>query len=953
MLFSQLTTREKKRVYWAKFFSFKLLIFCTIILVTVASRANTNDLYLFEIHAQSVDKALSLFGQQTQQTLIYSYELTHPFTSNAVHGYYTQQQALRILLRNTSLHAKISKTGEIKIVKQHENSNNAIAKTNDKIVENTDNNTKGLIEKIAIIGNRGFSRSITELTIPVDILTNKALLATGETELGRMIQKLAPSFNFSSSSISDGTDVLKPATLRGLGPDQTLILINGKRRHHASLIHINTSVGRGTAGADINAIPANAIDRVEILRDGAAAQYGSDAIAGVINIVLKSGRQKNNISTSIGQYHKGDGETVNTSINYHHAIGTKGFINTTLSLIHHNSTDRSSLHGTCQYTNCKELEEGKYLSDDPREAAANRKTFRIGDPHSKQFNLAYHSEFTLAQGKLYSFAVYSERHNNTAAFFRHANSQEANPVLADGLATVKDGYLPFIDSDITDKSFTLGYKGTMAKDLFYDLSYSYGKNSIDYETQNAINASYANSLQTQFSPEDIRNKTPTNASAYGLSLSLQTVNLDLKRQFSEFDLAFGLEVRKDHYQVIAGEQYSYFDYDQHLQLPVNALPGIQGFPGISPDEAVDEQRDVLSFYLELNTSITPNIDFTGALRFDDYDGVNDISNFKLAANWQVNKALALRSSVSTGFRAPSMQQLYFNNTSTQFVVEDSQHLVAEQIGTFRNDSQLAKSIGIPTLKEEKSTNFSLGGVLDFDDLKMTLDYYAINIKDRIVISNQLCADYSTVLTEALAQEHVDKAQVFLNAADTKTRGLDFIATIDRQLPYGELAFTLAANITKTEVTQLYSPKNSELHVLNVDDVFSSQDISIIETWQPQDRVSFIADFQRHTWRVNFALNRYGAYTIQDGGKQRFEAEWLTDISIEQKLTPALSLYAGINNLFDIMPDKNNIGNAHSGTIINSNNEVIVESDGVFKYSRRSAPFGFNGQYYYVGLRYHF
>lgn len=955
MLFSHFTRREQKSICSTLLSCFFAWLLFSIIFLTLPTKADTHELYLFDIKEQNVDKALSQFGQQTQQTLIYSYELTKSLTSNALHGYYTQKQALRILLRNSGLQASISKTGQVIIEKQQENLTHSNKKNTSNNVTVAANNNESYIEKIDIIGTRKLARSISDLNIPVDILSNKALLETGETELGRMIQKLAPSFNFSVSSISDGTDVLKPATLRGLGPDQTLILINGKRRHHASLLHINTSVGRGTAGADINAIPVNAIERVEILRDGAAAQYGSDAIAGVINIVLKSGQQKSNIYTSIGQYRLGDGDTINTSINYHQSLAD-GFINTTFTATDHNSTDRSGLHGTCQYSQCKQLDTGLYQTSDPRETTANRRTFRIGDPKSQHHSVAYNSQLPIYHGKLYSFAIYSNRKNNAAAFFRHANNQAANPILADGIATIKDGYLPIIHSNITDKSFTLGYKGTVIDKLYYDFSYTYGKNTINYKTKNSINASYANALQARYSPAEVRENTPRSADAYGLSLSLQTLNLDIKRQYNTFDLAFGVEIRKDHYKVTEGEQYSYQDYDQvssHSQHQVDALPGIQGFPGISTEQSVNEQRDVLSFYVELNANVTTDLELTGALRFDDYDGVNDISNVKLAAGWQLNKALALRSSFSTGFRAPSMQQLYFNNTSTQFVVEDAQQLVAEQIGTFRNDSSLAQSIGIPPLKEEKSTNFSLGGTLELDNLNITLDYYAINIKDRIVISNQLCAEYSTILTTALAQAKVDKAQVFLNAADTKTRGLDFIATYNSQFSFGSIDFTLAANTTKTTVDELYSPKNSELHLLNVEDVFSSQDISIIETWQPQDRVSLITNLQRNNWRLNVALNRYGAYTIKDGASQRFEAEWLTDISIEQKLTPAFSLFAGINNLFDVMPDKNKIGNSHSGTIVNKNNEIIVKSDGVFKYSRRSAPFGFNGQYYYVGLQYHF
>ncbi|WP_286235006.1 TonB-dependent receptor [Thalassotalea sediminis] len=956
MLFSQITRKEKKTVRSQLLIRLHSLVISAWFIFPLLCNAQSAELYLFNIPAQSADQALSQFGQQTQQTLLYSYELTKSRTTNAVQGYYTQQQALRIMLRETGLGAKVTEKGEISVITRLNDDIHQANITKSKRVQTTEEQQPLSIEKISVIGSRTFSRTINDLSIPVDILTNRTLIETGETELGRMIQKLAPSFNFSSSSISDGTDVLKPATLRGLGPDQTLILINGKRRHNASLIHINTSVGRGATGADINAIPVNAIDRVEILRDGAAAQYGSDAIAGVINIVLKSGNQKNNITTSLGQYSRSDGETAKASVNYHHDIGNEGFLNTTLTTMHHNSTDRSGLHGTCQYSTCKMTKDGLYQTNDPREISANRKTFNIGDPKSQQFAVALNSAVPLGQGKLYSFAIFSKRHNNASAFFRQANNQPANPLLSDGEATIKNGYLPIIHSDITDKSFTLGYNGTAFNKLLYDISYSYGKNTIDYETRNAINASFVASIKDLKPASVIRRTVPRNADAYGLALALQTINIDLTRQFDHFDFAVGLELRKDHYQVTAGEKYSYYDYhknDAEYVRLVKALPGIQGFPGIAPEDTVNEQRDVLSLYAEVGTQITPSFDLTGALRFDDYDGVQDTSNIKVAAKWQLNQLLSFRGSISTGFRAPSMQQLYFNNTSTQFVVENEQHLVAEQIGTFRNDSVLAKSIGIPPLIEEKSTNLSLGGVFDKDNLTVTIDYYAINIDDRIVISNQLSSTFSPTLAQTLANAHVDKAQVFLNAADTKTKGIDFIASYNTSLTVGELDLIIAANVTNTEVSKLYSPKNSELHKLSVNEVFSQQDISIIEEWQPEDRISVMANFQRDNLKVNLAINRYGSYTITDGSRQKFGAEWLTDINIERKITPALSIVIGVNNVFDEMPDQNTIGNSHAGTIVDEENNVIVESSGVFKYSRRSAPFGFNGKYYYAKLQYNF
>lgn len=920
---------------------------------------NANKLVLFELNKQPAHQALTRYGQLTQQTVLFPFDLTAKIQTNTVQGYYSKEHALSLLLRQTGLTANYLDNNTIKItkVKQNNNTSKEIKSAESPKLKLENNKTTPSIEKIAIIGSRSINRSIDDLPVPIDILSSEMLINTGHSELSKMLQSIAPSFNVSSSSISDGTDVLKPATLRGLGPDQTLILVNGKRRHHASLIHINTSVGRGTAGADLNAIPVNAIKRIEILRDGAAAQYGSDAIAGVINIVLKGQNATDNVYINAGQYTRGDGEAIDASFNSTIKLSDRGFINSTLSIQDHQPTDRAGLHGTCQYEQCTLVDDNVYQTTDVREINANRDTFDIGDPSYQQYALSYNAQYDFNSVQGYSFATYSMRENDSAAFFRHNANNQANPKLDDGLAVVQAGYLPFIHSDISDSAITLGLRSDLPLDSSIDVSYSYGKNKIDYKTVQSINASYANYLHysQQYSADKIRQNMPSSAKAYNLSLSLQTANIDLQSHFDWFDIAIGFEWRHDKYQVTAGDQYSYFDYDNDIaNFGVNALGGIQGFPGIDKQSEVDEQREVYSFYSEFNSDLTESLFVNLAMRYDNYDDFGDTSNIKIAAGWQLNDTFKLRSSVSTGFRAPSMQQVYFNNTSTQFLVDQENNLTAERVGTFRNDSSLAKAIGIPNLKEEQSTNISLGAVINLNEqLNITLDYYAINIDDRIVISNKLCAEYSPILEQALLAEGVDKAQVFLNGADTETRGIDIISTWQDLFYKGELSLTLAANFTDTEVSQLYTPNTGSLHLLEIEQVFNQQDISIIEEWQPQDRVNFTALYQQENWSMNLSINRFGEYTITDGERQTFEPEILTDIRFQYFVSQHLSWFIGGNNIFDTMPDKNTIGNSHGGTIIDGENNVIVNSPGVFKYSRRSAPFGFNGSYYYLGLHYQF
>ncbi len=822
------------------------------------------------------------------------------------------------------------------------------------------------VETIAILGSRVAGRSADDLPVPVDILSAEALANTGQVEVGRMLQAIAPSFNFSSSAISDGTDALRPATLRGLGPDQTLVLINGKRRHQASLIHINTSVGRGTAGTDMNAIPAASIKRIEVLRDGAAAQYGSDAIAGVINIILNDATENSGrLAVNYGEYSEGDGASTNIDLSKGFALGDSGFLNTTLNFRDRDNTNRAGLHGSCQFRGCVVQPDGSLLAGDPRELTAPRDTFRIGDADSEQFALTVNTGYELGNGELYGFITYSSRENQSAAFFRE-NANSGNTQLQDGDATVPTGFLPKINSQIDDLSYNFGYKADFNNGATLDLSYTYGENAIDYSTSDSINASFANELRYArgLTATEIRTTIPTQARAYGLELALKTINLDYTQTFDDISLAMGAELRSDEYRINAGEEYSYRDYDSVGGVNIytdlsggvgseNSPGGIQGFGGIGPDSEVDESRDVISFYADAETDVSDDLILSAAVRYDDYDGFGDTSNFKIAANWSVTEDVALRGAISTGFRAPSMQQLYFNNISTQFVSINGA-LVAQQVGTFRNDSTLAQAIGIPALKEEESSNWSLGFIFKaIEDINITVDYYSIDIDDRIVISNQLGKGLSPTLDAALIAAGAGAGQFFLNGADTETRGIDIVTTYNTGLWGGGLDLTLAANFTDTEVVKLFTPQGSGLETLTTETVFSAQDVSIIEKWQPESRISLSGLYTYNDWTATLAFNRYGEYTVTDGDTQTYGAEVLTDVRVNYQWSEKMSLNIGANNLFDVMPDENLVGNSRAGTIVDASGNVIVSSSGIFNYSRRSAPFGFNGAYYYAGAKYSF
>ena len=827
-----------------------------------------------------------------------------------------------------------------------------------------------LIEEIVTTGTRAPGRSAADLPVPVDSIGSDSMKTTGQTEVGRMLQILAPSFNFSSSTISDGTDALRPATLRGLGPDQTLVLVNGKRRHQASLIHINTSVGRGTAGTDMNAIPAASIKRIEVLRDGAAAQYGSDAIAGVINIVLDDAAEGGTFSVSQGEYTEGDGATTNVNFSKGFALGSSGFLNAAFNFRDRDFTNRAGLHGSCQFPGCSDTDgNGIIDSGDPREFTAPRDTFRIGDAISEQFAMTLNTAVEVGAGEIYGFLTYSDRDNESAAFFRHNGNTDGNAPMADGDATIPDGFLPKINSEIQDLSYNFGYRIDFDNDASLDLSYTSGGNTIDYTTSDSLNSSFANTQRysTTLTPAEIRASVPGEAFAYGLELNLQTINLDFTQGYGKLFFAMGAELRTDEYKIIAGEEYAYRDYDTEDGVSLYAddrAGGIQGFPGIGPQSAVDEERDVYSVYAEAEYPVTDRFLLDGAVRYDDYDGFGDTVNFKLAGNFGITDTVSLRGSVSSGFRAPSMQQLYFNNVSTQFRPDvddvdgdgDTTELIAFEVGTFRNDSTLAQAIGIPELKEEESTNVSFGIVADIGDkLSLTVDYYSIDIDDRIVISNQLGFGLSGALDAALIQAGAGAGQFFLNGADTETDGIDIVATYaGAELLGGIMDFTFAANFTETDVVNLFTPSGSGLETVPTEVVFNEQDISIIEEWQPEDRITLIGRYARDALTVNLAFNRYGEYTVTDGGRQTYGAELLTDLYVGWTFDNGITVnFSGVN-IFDVTPDKNQIGNTRGGAIENGvGGALIVDSDGVFTYSRRSAPFGFNGAYFSLGASWDF
>lgn len=817
------------------------------------------------------------------------------------------------------------------------------------------------IDAVVVVGTRSIGRRVLQAPVPIEVVNREQLSLTGQSETGRVLQMLVPSFNFSSSTISDGTDALRPATLRGLGPDQTLVLVNGKRRHKSALLHVNTSVGRGTAGTDFNTIPSAAIERIEVLRDGAAAQYGSDAIAGVINIVLKDDVDAGNADIYWGQTYEGDGDTWNGNANYGMKVGESGFLNLTAEWRDRYRTNRAGLTGNLQYDLLEAApgepiavindEQKDGMRFDSREYTFERQNFRIGDADSAQKVGFYNFGLPLAEGlELYSFGGYSSRQNNSAGFYRRAN--QASRTVTE---IYPDGFLPEINTDIGDTSLALGMAWTHeSTDLNVDVSINHGLNTFDFLISNSLNASYGLS-------------SPTSADAGGFELSQTAFNLDitypLDYQSSLINLAGGIEFRREGYGIHAGEPLSWINAGLGVE---GAAGGIQVFPGFRPDNEVDESRTNIAGYADFESYLSgqpgAGLLVGAAVRGEQYSDFGATVTGKATARYDLTKQVAVRAAGSTGFRAPSLQQLYFNNISTQFKVDaddldkdgNTEELIALEVGTFRNDSDAARALGIPELKEETAFNVSGGFVLKpLERVWLTVDGFLIQIDDRIVLSGSFSADD----IEDLAAAGASSAQVFTNVAQTRTQGVDvaagYLLAFDN-----ESLLNLKVALTWADTEVIGDVDAPEILIGREDTLFPSQERSMIEEWQPNTRVNISADYIIGDLTIGGALRYFGSYTVQEGSgddpaRQTYGGKWLTDIQSNYQLNEGLSLTIGANNLFDQVPDLNEIGQSRAGILKDSTGNVIVDSPGVFTYSRRSAPFGFNGGLYYAKLSYRF
>lgn len=874
------------------------------------------------------------------------------------------------------------------------------------------------VEEVVVLGSRAGARSKTDSPVPVDVFNIKeSSVVLPQSSIGQILNAIAPSFTSTIQTNSDGTDHLDPAQLRGLGPDQVLVLVNGKRRHTSALVNVNGTPGRGTVGTDLNSIPSFALNRIEVLRDGASAQYGSDAIAGVINLELKKdiGKLTGQVSyggnlTPTANDHTGnfDGQNIQVDLNYGNKIGNKGgFYNITWSSQFRNPTFRAGTESGAIYNAYNAIEK-RALNDGVNLSSLFSNINNVPNPQqlinyihqyaqgvsyfSPQFQnqiqtantigalqgllkgdvtdqeLAYRGldrkDFNMQVGqsklnnhqlfanievpindnwKVYTFGGYSFRHGSSGGFYRRPNQSRTFTGL------YSDGYLPQIGTDIQDLSLSAGIKGNW-DGWNIDFSNTFGQNSFTYNISDTGNTS-------------LRFASPNEFDAGGLRFSQNTINLDFSKKYDVWNginVAFGAEHRYENFKITQGDEASYTTYDAAGNIWNNTSPrgtdffgntlpgGSQVFSGFKPVNAVDKNRQAVAAYADVEFNFTNWLLVDAAARYENYSDFGSTFNYKLASRIRVAPNFNVRLAGSTGFRAPSIHQIYYNVTSTLFT--NSQLL---EVGTFSNDSDIAGLLEMPKLKQETSKSASVGFTyrIPSASLTFTADGYFTRINNRIILTDQfLRADVPAAAQAAFDAQGVNAAQFFTNAIDTETKGIDLVISHNVRFSGLKLDNSFAANISETrKVGDIHS--SGLLQSPNLEKIYFSEKSRVyLEEAVPRVKASLSHTL---TWK-NASLylrNTYfgkvtGADIIDVNGDgvvgfnehQQIGHKIITDLSLAYQFTKNVGLTLGVNNLFDIYPDKN--------LTASTNNDQFI-------YSRSTSQFGQNGRYVFTRLNFNF
>lgn len=774
---------------------------------------------------------------------------------------------------------------------------------------------------VMVVGSKFAQRTSITSAVPIDNITYTDLLSTGQQTLDKMMMYSIPSFNSTQQTISDATAHFDPMDLRGLGPSRTLILINGKRKNPSALVYINDTPGKGEVGVDMKSIPAAAIERIEVLRDGASAQYGSDAIAGVINVILKKDYDITSANLYSGVTLKGDGFHVGANVNTGFKIGEEGYLSATANFYRQHESQRAGTPGEDGLLGVSKDDSiwGTWLAENPNLGA------RVGQPELTQGNIALNFKAPLTKWlSIYSFGGFTYRATKSYALYRTPYWVPDPHHLLHQEGDYYQGFQPSFESSIFDHNFTLGADGGIGK-WKYDLSVTSGSNHVNYTVNNTLNTSMgANS--------------PTTFNTGGYEFLNVVVNADAARELGPITLMAGVEYRTEMFSAKAGDTASYFG------------TGAQSFPGIQDQNAIGfdvANRYNIGGYLEATGEFLKNKNLLigAAGRLENY------SDFGLNFSWKANARykflkdrLAIRASASTGFRAPSLHQSYLSIIQTLL----SGGTISDQ-GTFNNQHPVVTALGVSKLKQETALNFTAGIAANpIKKMFISLDFYRISVKDRIVYSSSVAtSDPNTVVGQILDQYNITSLKFFTNAANTISQGLDFVFQyrgVKLGQKGGSLSFALSMNMNQTTIdTAIATP------VAIADagvDIFDRKEQARITSARPLSKAILSIAYQWKGLKIQINNTRFGAVKWQHATNsdfdQTFRPKILTDLQLQYQVNPNVFFGVYVNNILNIYPDK-----------IEAHGDVTTDLGGRFLYPWEVNQFGFNGTNFsaYVGVRF--
>jgi iron complex outermembrane receptor protein len=776
----------------------------------------------------------------------------------------------------------------------------------------------GEVEELIVTGTAAKDRTVLDSPVPIDLLSAEDLARTGAVsdELGQALAAVAPSFNFPRQSNSGTSDHVRAGQLRGLSPDQLLVLVNGKRRHGSAVVNSETKIGRGTAAVDFNTIPLSAVERVEILRDGAGAQYGSDAVAGVINVLFDEDPDRTDIEASFGAHvthHEPtdrdirDGETFTLNASTGFALPGEGFLRIGGEFEDRNKTNRAGFDLV------------PFFEDPANAYLAGRRSYTMGDPNSRAYGLWFNGEALFGEVSFYGFGTFSNRDTRGGgAFFRY-------PISDDNvLAIYPDGYRPHTRADDLDFSFTFGAEYDVEA-FTLDTSVSYGRDELDFGVSNSLNPSFGLASPTKFHSGEYVNDQ-------------LGVNVDATREIAvaAFDgpltLLLGVGYRRETYETTRGDLASY-EAGPFAGCPV--LPcsiGAQAGPGLTPLDEVELDRNVVSLYVDTAAEVVEDVLVDLAVRYEHYSDFGSEVTGKLSAAWTLADALTLRGAVSNSFRAPGVQQVGYSDTSTTFGPASS--LV--RVRTVRPNTDIGRAVGARKLDAEKSFNASLGATYSIGAFDASVDLFHVQIDDRITLSEQFSGPGIAGIVNPLpGGAGIEGVRYFANAVDTKTQGVDVVLAYAQELLGGDLGLDLSFSYADTEIER-YAPTPAVIAGLGFR-LVGSEETNTLETAAPDSKLVLTGDWSNEDLTLLARFTRHGStkrvFAFDPAARQRYGPELQLDLEASYRFLERFTVALGAVNVTDNYPDE-------SGFLINFFDN--------FPYDVLS-PIGVNGRYVYTRL----